>query len=85
MTVDHHFRLFFLLLSLLLHALPTWAGARVVDAVEMAQEPLSLTAQVGVLQDPSRALTVQAVSTAEMARQFQHGLASGASFALGFT
>lgn len=86
MNIHHHARLFsWLLLSLLLHALPTWAGARAVDAVEMAQEPLSLTAQVGVLQDPSRALTVQAVSTAEMARQFQYGLASGASFALGFT
>ncbi|CAE6926318.1 conserved protein of unknown function [Ectopseudomonas oleovorans] len=42
MNIHHHARLFsWLLLSLLLHALPTWAGARVVDAVEMAQEPLA--------------------------------------------
>jgi len=63
----------------------TRAADRQLDLAQLTQEPLSLTTHVGVLEDSSRAMTLEAVRSAEMAEHFHHEAIESASFALGFT
>ncbi|MGG2397837.1 diguanylate cyclase [Pseudomonas sp. SH1-B] len=65
--------------------MPAWSDGRHIDAAQLNQQPLSLTAHAGILEDPTRALTFTAVRADEKGERFEYGTAKGASFALGFT
>ncbi|WP_276486614.1 diguanylate cyclase [Ectopseudomonas mendocina] len=75
----------FLLFSLSVSAMPAWAGVRLLDAAGVNQWPLTLTTHVGLLEDPSRTLTLADVSSPGFAGRFHFERADSASFALGFT
>lgn len=86
MNAHHPLRLSsWLLLSLMLLSLSTWADVRPLDVALPGSEPLSLTTHVGVLEDVSRGLTLEDVRAGESAARFRYESVSSASFALGFT
>ncbi len=86
MNAHHPLRLSsWLLLSLMLLSLSTWADVRPLDVALPGSEPLSLTTHVGVLEDVSRRLTLEDVRAGESAARFRYESVSSASFALGFT
>lgn len=81
---SHRQLLSWLLLSLVLLLRPAWA-AQAVDAASVTTRPLTLTAYVSVLEDPSRSLTLADVqSTAQQAR-LKGDQPPGSSLAMGFT
>ncbi|VXD00497.1 Sensor domain-containing diguanylate cyclase [Pseudomonas sp. 8Z] len=84
MNIALHLRFAWLLLGLLL-PLSIYADSRVVDVSSTAQSPLSLTSHVGVVEDATQALTLEAIDAPEMAEHFDYEQSPSASFALGFT
>ena len=86
MNTHQRFRLIlWLLLGLSIFASSTWAGVRQLDAAVLDKDPLALTTHVGLLEDPSRTLTLADVRSVEVAQRFRTEQVDSASFALGFT
>lgn len=70
-----------LLLSSVIGSPGTLAGDRVLDIAQQTEASVSLTTQVGLLEDATRGLTIETARSA----QFHHQRRASASFALGFT
>lgn len=81
---SHRQLLSWLLLSLVLLLRPAWA-AQVVDAASVTTRPLTLTAYVSVLEDPSRSLTLADVQSPAQQARFKGDQPPGSSLAMGFT
>ncbi len=73
-----------LLLVLGLLAWPTWA-AEPLDAAGLHDQPVSLTAFIGLLEDPERSLTLADVQRPELAARFKTDLPATSALGLGFT
>ncbi|WP_296270782.1 diguanylate cyclase [Pseudomonas sp. UBA6323] len=73
------------MLGLLLLPLQAGAAAGSIDAAQLEQDPVSLTAHVAMLEDSTRTLTFDVISSVDMAEHFHHQPVDSASFALGFT
>ncbi|MGP0170859.1 sensor domain-containing diguanylate cyclase [Pseudomonas sp. NCHU5208] len=84
MKIDRRFRFAWLLLWLLL-SWPALGDVLPVDGGQLGDAPVSLTRHVGMLEDPSQALTLKEVRAAAQEGRFRYQQGSGASFALGFT
>ncbi len=86
MNRHRRFRFYFwLMLGLLLLPLQAGAAAGSIDAAQLEQDPVSLTAHVAMLEDSTRTLTFDVISSVDMAEHFHHQPVDSASFALGFT
>ncbi|WP_193452743.1 sensor domain-containing diguanylate cyclase [Pseudomonas nitroreducens] len=84
-SAPHRQSLSWLLLTLLLLLVhPAWA-AQVVDAASVTTRPLTLTAYVSVLEDPSRSLTLEDVQSSAQQALFKADQPPGSALAMGFT
>ncbi len=62
-----------------------WANAAVVELTGVQDKPLSLTAYLGLLEDPDGGLTLEQVRSPELSARFRHDLPAANALALGFT
>lgn len=73
-----------LLLLVAVMAMPTWA-AESLDAATVREQPASLTTVIGLLEDPTRALTLADVQQPDQANRFKTDLPATSALGLGFT
>ena len=62
-----------------------WANAAVVELTGAQDKPLSLTAYLGLLEDPDGGLTLEQVRSPELSARFRHDQPAANALALGFT